>query len=195
MQNILTSVFAFLATNVDDIFVLMLFYGSAKYKPIQIVLGQYLGIFALVLIAFIGAYIGTFMDQRYIGLLGLFPIYLALRQVLQLLKKDSEENQEAGCPFDMLAIAGVTIANGGDNIGVYIPLLTTFTVVEKIQFVVVFIAMVYMLCILANYLALHPMLTTPIKRYGHIIMPVILFLLGVFILYESETHSLVMCGD
>jgi cadmium resistance protein CadD (predicted permease) len=42
---------AFVATNIDDIFVLMLFYANSKFKPFQIVLGQYLGIGLLVSIS------------------------------------------------------------------------------------------------------------------------------------------------
>ena len=43
---------AFVATNIDDIFVLMLFYANSKFKPFQIVLGQYLGIGLLVSIEY-----------------------------------------------------------------------------------------------------------------------------------------------
>lgn len=57
LNNIITSIVAFASTNVDDIFILMLFYGSRKFKPFKIILGQYLGIAILVITSFIGAYI------------------------------------------------------------------------------------------------------------------------------------------
>ena len=35
---------AFIATNIDDIFVLMLFFSSFKFHKFQVVVGQYLGL-------------------------------------------------------------------------------------------------------------------------------------------------------
>src|SRR5687768_7016453 len=141
LENIITSLLAFISTNIDDIFILMLFYGQRQQKPVDIMLGQYLGIGTLVLVSFVGAAIGSLIDQMYIGLLGLFPIYLALKHVLQQKEGDDEIPMRAG--LGIIAIAGVTIANGGDNIGVYVPLLTTMTLAKKVYMVVVFAIMTY----------------------------------------------------
>jgi cadmium resistance protein CadD (predicted permease) len=92
----------------------------------------------------------------------------------------------------VFAIAGITIANGGDNIGVYIPLLTTMAPIEKIQMVIVFVVLVYVWCMAAKKLAGHPPIARQLDRYGHIMMPIVLFLLGIFILYESSTLSLLL---
>jgi cadmium resistance protein CadD (predicted permease) len=167
-----------------------LFFGGGKYKSSAIIAGQYLGIATLVLIAVAGSFIGSFIDQRHIGFLGLFPIYLAVRQVIELLKGEDNAEDKADIPLKsagMLAIAGVTIANGGDNIGIYIPLLTTLDTWAKIQLVIIFALMTYLWCIFAKYLSHHPLLAKSLNKYGHIIMPVVLFLLGVFIIYESES--------
>jgi cadmium resistance protein CadD (predicted permease) len=193
IQNIITSILAFVSTNIDDIFILTLFYGTKKYKSAEIITGQYFGITALVVISLIGSLIGNFIDHRYIGFLGLFPIYLAIRQILGLMKGEGDQANQTGLVnkhFGIFAIAGVTIANGGDNIGVYIPLLTTLTGQEKIQFVIVFLVMVYLWCLAARYLAYHPLLATSLNKFGHVIMPIVLFLLGTFIIYDSESLSL-----
>jgi cadmium resistance protein CadD (predicted permease) len=190
-QNVLTAVLAFISTNIDDLFILTLFYGSGKYRSAQIMGGQYLGIFTLVVISFIGSFVGNFMDQRYIGFLGLFPIYLAIKQIVELLKNETgDESEIAARNLGIIAIAGVTIANGGDNIGVYIPLLTTLTTLAKLQFVSIFLFMVFIWCLVAKYLAHRPLIAKSLRRYGHIIMPGVLFLLGVFILYESKSMLL-----
>jgi cadmium resistance protein CadD (predicted permease) len=134
LKNILTSILAFVATNVDDIFILMLLYGNRKIKPANILVGQSLGIATLLGLSFIGAYVADFVDQRYVGLLGLFPIYLAVREIIAQWKTKSEDDSEVPTHVtSVFAIAGITIANGGDNIGVYIPLLTTMAPIEKIQ--------------------------------------------------------------
>jgi cadmium resistance protein CadD (predicted permease) len=188
LENIITSLLAFVSTNIDDIFILMLFYGRRKQKPIDIVLGQYLGIGTLVLVSFVGAAIGSLIDQKYIGLLGLFPIYLALKNVQQQGKWNDEVPLRTGA--GIIAIAGVTIANGGDNIGVYVPLLTTMTVVAKVYMVVVFAMMTYVWCMAARYLARHPVVASYLDRFGNIITPLVLFGLGIFILWESGSFLL-----
>jgi cadmium resistance protein CadD (predicted permease) len=192
MQTILTSLLAFIATNIDDIFILMLFFGSRKFKNSSVFIGQHIGMAVLVALSFAGAFIGNFIDQRYIGLLGLFPIYLAVRQLYQLIYNGKDDDDtELPATSGVLAIAGVTIANGGDNVGVYIPLLATMTLSDQVQMIIVFAILTYVWCLLGKYLAAHPLIAKRLDRYGHIVMPIVLFLLGVFILFESRTFGLV----
>jgi len=192
MEMIITSVLAFISTNIDDIFILMLFYGSRRFTSSTIVLGQYLGITSLVVIALIGSFVGNFIDQRYIGLLGLFPIYLAIKGFISLLKHEEHgEGPEAEAKATgIVSIAGVTIANGADNLGVYIPLFTTMTYGEKVQMIVIFGLMTYLWCMAGKYLSARPLVAKQIDKFGHIIMPVVLLLLGVFIIIESGTPGL-----
>ena len=58
MEIIITSLIAFASTNVDDIFVLMFFFGNSRYKTKEVVIGQYVGIIALIGISFIGSFVG-----------------------------------------------------------------------------------------------------------------------------------------
>ena len=44
MEIIFTSLFAFASTNLDDIFILALFFGSRQFSDKAIVLGQFVGI-------------------------------------------------------------------------------------------------------------------------------------------------------
>lgn len=193
LQSIVTSILAFASTNIDDIFILMLFFVLKQYSLPKIVLGQYIGVFTLVVISFIGVFIGGLIDPRYVGLLGLFPIYLAIKQIIENIKAKSELNEEVQVSEKTpgaFAIAGVTIANGGDNIGVYVPFFSTLEGQETIILLVVFAAMIYLWCLIAQYLALHRLLATSLDKYAHLIMPLVFFALGAFILYESESLTL-----
>ena len=199
LQNLITAILAFASTNVDDIFILILFFGNRRLRPFTIITGQYLGIAALVVTALAGAYLGGFFDPRYVGLLGLFPIYLAIKQCIELLrtnsgKSDAEQDptiSTTGVLSGILAVTGVTIANGADNIGVYIPLLATLSAAEKIQLVIVFAILILVWCLLAKYLASRPLIARQPGRYGHVIMPVVLLILGAYILIESNSLSLI----
>ena len=46
---------AFVATNIDDLFILMLFFSSPNFQKGQVVIGQYLGIGMLVIISTVGS--------------------------------------------------------------------------------------------------------------------------------------------
>jgi len=187
LESIVAAVLAFVSTNIDDIFVIMLFFGSKRFNAVQIVAGQYLGIVALVVISFIISLVGHFVEPKYIGLLGLFPIYLAIKQFIDLFRGNAhdEEAKLVENKMGILTVAGVTIANGSDNIGVYVPLLAKFNVIETSVLAVVFTAMTLIWCYLGIFLSTRPLLASAIEKYGHIVMPAVFLLLGVYIIWES----------
>jgi cadmium resistance transport/sequestration family protein len=194
MEIILTSILAFASTNIDDLFILTLFFGDKRYKASDIYLGQYLGIIALIAMSFIGSLIGNFVEGKYIGLLGLFPIYLGIVQFISLIKGKSDEEeleqQEKRSKIGMLSIATVTIANGGDNIGTYVPLFASLSPADKSIMTGIFLGMVFIWLTAARYLTKHPLVAKTIARYGHIITPIVLCLLGLFILKENGSFDL-----
>src|SRR5688572_26350534 len=93
MELLITSAIAFMSTNIDDIFVLILFYGNKKFKHLEIITGQFLGILSLIAISLIGSLVGLFIDEAYVGLLGLVPIYLGVRAIWRLFKNRTESGQ------------------------------------------------------------------------------------------------------
>ena len=192
MELIITSIIAFASTNIDDIFILMLFFANKEYKRKDVILGQYLGIIALIVISFIGSLIGLIIDQKYVGLLGLMPIYFGVRSIIKLIQdrgkiEQAKAKSSTNESNKMLSVTAVTFANGGDNIGIYIPLFATLLIQQKIIMIAIFLIMVAIWCIAARYLSKHRTIANAIDKYGHIITPAVLILLGVYILYESGT--------
>ncbi|HKB67575.1 MAG TPA: cadmium resistance transporter [Pyrinomonadaceae bacterium] len=64
------AVVAFAATNVDDVFVLTLFFAQKNLKRWHVVVGQYLGLGGLITISLAGYFARLFIPHRWIGLLG-----------------------------------------------------------------------------------------------------------------------------
>jgi cadmium resistance transport/sequestration family protein len=192
IEIVITAFLAFVSTNIDDIVILTLFFGSRKYSARQIVLGQYLGILSLVVASYFFSRVGNFINPQYIGLLGLFPIYLSIKQFIALLKANTEDTQRQLnlSRTGIISVAGVTIANGSDNIGVYVPLFATMKNHQLLIVVVIFVVMTGLWCMLGKYLASHPILAKSISKFGHVIMPVVLLLLGVYIMFESGAVNL-----
>lgn len=194
MTLLVTAILAFVSTNIDDLFILTLFFGDQQRRQRDIVIGQLLGIASLIAISLTGSMIGLLIDLRFVGLLGFLPCYLGIKGLLQLWQNrtqtDNDSTEELQTKNSIPAVAAVTIANGGDNIGIYIPLFATMTGTEKGLTTFVFLIMTVAWCIIAKTLARHPWLKEPLDKYGHRITPVVLFFLGIFILFESHSLSL-----
>lgn len=114
---------AFVATNIDDLLILIAFFANSRFPLPQIVLGQYAGMSALLAIGVIGSLIALIVPNNLIGLIGIFPIAIGIKELLELRKKDEESAKElprsrwlAYLPF--LTVAAVT-SSGGEEIGIY----------------------------------------------------------------------------
>jgi cadmium resistance transport/sequestration family protein len=196
MEIIITSVLAFISTNIDDIFILTLFFGNKRFKPREIIIGQYLGIIALIAISLVASLAGLVIDKMYIGLLGLIPIYLGLKGLISLFKKSGNEEADEELNLNnnrsnIFTVAGVTIANGGDNIGIYTPIFAALSIPGTVTMLIVFMVMTLVWCLIAKYLTTHQYIARVIDKYGHMITPFVLIGLGVFILYESNSFDIV----
>ena len=192
MELVLTSIFAFASTNIDDIFLLILYFGSRKYSDSSIIVGQYLGLLILIVISFIGSLSELILDPRHIGFLGLIPIYLGIKGLANRNKKEDENGERQNMRFKapVLAIAAVTFANGGDNIGIYIPLFVSFNLWQRLIMIFIFLMLIIVWCLFAKYLTRHPLMRKTIDKYGHMLTPYVLIFLGIYILYESQTYKL-----
>lgn len=183
---------AFVATNIDDLFILMLFFSSPNFQKGQVVIGQYLGIGMLVIISTIGSLLALVVPQYLIGLLGLVPISIGIIRLIQLRKsgnpvpRQKTERTSRWHQLSMLTVAAVTFSNGADNIGIYTPLFAKYNSVSEVIFIcLIFMIMTAIWCFVAYYLVSHPLIANRIRRTGHIIFPLVLIGLGVFILTSS----------
>src|SRR5215469_3709271 len=77
-----SSVTTFTATNIDDFLLLTLFF--ARRTPARrIVAGQYLGFSAIILLSLIGVVAALAIPHRWNRALGLLPLALGIKQLLQ----------------------------------------------------------------------------------------------------------------
>jgi cadmium resistance transport/sequestration family protein len=201
---------AFIATNIDDIIILLLFFAQvdANFRRRHIVVGQYLGFTLLIFASLPGFFGGLVVPREWIGLLGLLPIAIGLKQLLNR-QADTEDVQTVTGEFESPSppkhkksflstvfspqtykVAAVTVANGGDNISIYIPIFAGSTLIRLGVILCVFFLMVGVWCAIAFSLTRHPAIARVLSRYGHVIVPYVLIALGLFILYERGSFSL-----
>jgi len=131
---------SFAATNIDDIFVLMMFFSSSTFPVRHVIVGQYIGIGLLVSISALGSFISLVIPSYIMGLLGIAPIVIGVKKLVTFKRKNesgpkSEEAAQDKEKSNNLAFAGVaavTFSNGGDNIGVYTPLFAKYNAASQI---------------------------------------------------------------
>jgi cadmium resistance transport/sequestration family protein len=199
LTAISTGMTAFTATNLDDILILLLFFSqvNAVFRRRHIVFGQYLGFTALVFASLPGFFGRLIFPPDWIGMLGLLPIAIGLSRLLNPETDDSEaeaelEQSESSFFSSFLSpqtysVAAVTVANGGDNIGIYVPLFASNTLESLAVILAVFFAMVGVWCYAAYRLIQMRAIADTLTRYGNQLVPFVLIGLGIAILVKSGT--------
>jgi cadmium resistance transport/sequestration family protein len=188
--TLLTAVGVFAGTNVDDIIVLTVLFLSARASGLprvwQVWVGQYAGIAVLVAVSAVAALGLTIVPDEWVGLLGLVPFALGLRGLIAAIRARGQDEPPApAVATGLMSVAGVTIANGADNISVYTPLFRTIGVTNSLVTVVVFTALIAVWCLAGSWLGSHRKVIAVVQRYGHWIVPAVFMLIGAVIVLES----------
>ena len=183
-QVIITAVLAFVATNVDDIFVLLLLFSIAgANKAYKIIFGQYLGIGILTLISLLGAIGLGLLPGWCLRLLGFVPFAIGLRAWLSRKRDgDGDGEEDIVATPEVLGTAMLAIANGADNLGVYLPLFAGYRADQSLLVVLVFAIMTGVWCLLGKRLADLPVVRHALHRYRSVLIPWVLMMLGLYIL-------------
>jgi cadmium resistance transport/sequestration family protein len=202
-------IIAFTATNIDDIIILLIFFSQVdvNFRPWHILLGQYLGFAAIIIASLPGFFGGLVVQREWIGLLGLLPIAIGLQQLIY--RKEETATVQISSDFrqstatnpilsfllsvlhpQTYKVAAVTVANGGDNISIYIPLFAGHNLASLGVILGIFFIMVGVWCAIAYFLSRQPTIAYILNRYGQAIVPFVLIGLGLFIMYERGTFTL-----
>ena len=195
LSSALQAVGLFLVTNIDDIIVLSLFFARGagqRGTTTKIVVGQYLG-FGGILLASVAVTFGAglFLPDDAIPYFGLIPLLLGAFAAWQVWRNgDDDDDTVANKPVSALTVAAVTFANGGDNIGVYVPVFLAVGTAALVAFCVVFLTLVVVLVLAAKFVATRKPIAEVLERWEHILFPVVLIGLGLVILYSGGAFGL-----
>jgi cadmium resistance protein CadD (predicted permease) len=186
------AVVLFVSTNVDDLLLLIAFFADSRFRAREIVAGQYAGVAVLFMVSAAGSLVSLVIPKAYLGLLGIFPILVGIAKLLELRHdptKTPVAKPRTSSYGNIAGVALVAIASGGDNIGVYVPAFAVHSSSQIAVIALVFVVMVALLCLLAQRMVSHPRLGAPLRRYGHILAPLVLIAIGVLIIYEAGSVS------
>ncbi len=185
---------AFVASNIDDTFILIMLFSTFSFHVRHVFIGQFLGIEILVIISTLGSLIALVVPLFVIGLMGFIPIAIGIKSLLDLREQDQISKETAQINkrgyLSFLTLAAVTISNGGDDIGVFTPLFAKYNSTGEVTILVtIFMAMTAVWCVITYYLVNHPVIATRVRKVGHILTPFVLIGLGIFILTSSFSQA------
>ena len=177
----------FAVTNIDDLIVLALFFARARAAGGSgggIVLGQYLGFLVILAACLAGTFGAGQLSDHDIGYLGIVPILLGLWTAWRGWRSGADR-PPAGTSW--WVVAGVTVANSGDNIGVYVPAFAGRPAGVLAGFLLIFLLLVAVWCLLGRLLTAHPVMIAVLGRWGDLLTPIALIAIGCVILVEHGT--------
>jgi cadmium resistance protein CadD (predicted permease) len=201
-QAVAAACSTFAITNIDDIFVLVTFFAESSTNksmtPFRIVLGQYIGFTAIIVVSLIGFGIAFVIPSEPIGFLGLLPILLGVWKILGLLlpKEERDDGDGVGegaranrdCMRSVLVVASVTIMNGGDNIGTYIPMFSQVRGPQIAIFIVTYYILLGLWCLVAFLIMKQKHVLKVAEKYANKVVPFLYIGLGIFITYQSHAY-------
>lgn len=197
LEVLSVAVAAFVATNIDDLFILMLFFSKQSFPRYHIIIGQYVGMGFLIGVSLAGSLIALVIPHNLIGLIGFIPIAIGIKELVELRKRgyvDYDGNTKIAkhlsrnrwasyLPF--LTVATITFS-GGEEIGVYTSVFAiynslpeTFTVISVVMILTGF------WCAIAAYLVNHTLIAARFRRIADEALPFVLIALGIYVLIEA----------
>lgn len=189
IETIGLALVVFASTNVDDFFLLLAFFADGRSRKSQVVLGQYLGTGLLVVLSLAIASGTMFLPRGWIDYLGILPLLIGVKELLQLRQQDDPDKRQHLVDTALesrrssLVIAGLAIANGADNIGVYTPLFAKMGNQDIAVMVTTFTVLIGVWCVITHWLA--KTRHAVIRRTSGLrfITPIVLILVGLWILF------------
>jgi cadmium resistance protein CadD (predicted permease) len=199
LSELLTAIVAFASTNVDDLLLLSSLFMDSELRTGSVVSGQFVGMSLLVLISILAAHLMVSIPTGWIGLLGFIPLCLGVLRLKKLFRtrslkpaagpKESEfvGKEQIRVPWmhSEVALATLlTLANGGDNLSVYVPL---FAVQREFVplYAAVFGVMTAVWCLLGYFLTNNHIFHNRLRRYAGFAIPWILIGIGLKVLWQA----------
>ncbi len=185
----------FVGTRIDDIVTLAVLNMSSRAqgrpKRWQIWAGMYAGMTAVVLLSLLAAIGLTVVPQGWIWVLGLIPLLLGVRSLIIAIRARNVGDQASPAVVTggLTGVIGLAIANGGDDVGVYMPVFRALDVRDVALTIVVFAVGVAVWCLMGAWLVSHRRVTGVIQMWGHWIIPAVFVLIGVYVFYKAGLFS------
>jgi cadmium resistance protein CadD (predicted permease) len=203
LSELLMAIVAFVSTNVDDLLLLASLFADADLGTASVVAGQFIGMSLLVFVSMLAAHLMVSIPLGWAGFLGFFPLGLGIARLAKVLGRSGgkrlpwlkrpefvgrEQLRISWLKSKAALAALLTVANGGDNLSVYVPLFALQGACVPL-YVMSFGVMTAIWCWIGYSLTKHSLFRGKLKRHAEVIVPWVLILLGVKIVLNGVSRG------
>lgn len=183
---------AFIATNLDNLLLLVAMYARYAERPGTVTAGYVFGMLLICLAALLLGETGDYIPLDWLGLLGLVPMTLGILALWKLFRRSAAETADSFGESDsrrtiFSLLASTQLSNGADTIITFTILFAESGDPADYLLVPTFLAMIGVFAGLAYYSVKQAKLGQVLRRYGQYVTPFILILVGFYILSNTAT--------
>ena len=183
---------AFIATNLDNLVLLVALYSRYKQHSGLVAFGYITGMIIIGAISVAVGEVGDFIPVTYLGYLGVVPIMLGITALIRLARgtQSGEASSFATSTSSRAIFVTVVLtqlSNSADSIITFSALFADSLDATDYLIAPTFLAMSVIFAWLAYYLQNHRSLSQVLDRYGHYLTPFILILVGFYILANTAS--------
>lgn len=176
---------SFVATSLDNLLILVGLLGDSQQRA-EVASGYLTGMLFVVTAA-MGLSMATHqLPADYLGYLGVIPIGLGAWHLLELGRR-SQSRDRTRPGGGLVSVALVTVAASGDSLATFVALLSDSAIPLAIPILATIAACSFGWLALARYVSRHESVVRVLRRGGAYLMPVLLVVIGTYILLDSPT--------
>jgi cadmium resistance protein CadD (predicted permease) len=181
---------AYASSNVDNLLVLTVLYADRSLAPRQAIAGTFLGFVVINAIALSAARLAASVPLPLLGVLGLIPLGLGLRALV--LRTRRAPASASTRPLTLwggptLFVAVTMLANGADNVSLFVPLWARLPLAAAAGFALLSSALSPGLAWLARGLSHHLRLEHVVRALGALSMPALFMGIGFYVFVSNGT--------
>ena len=181
---------AFVSTNLDNLIVLTALLAVAERRA-PVLAGYGMVMLGVVGVALALALLGRVIPVEAVGLLGLVPLTMGIRGLLRRGGDGAESPSVAAARGGVGAVVAGLAPLSGDSLAVMVPLLAENPPRLQLVSTTAWCAMALLSAVLAALLVSMPGPRETLARVGTRIMPLLMIVLGLYILADTPTDVLV----
>lgn len=183
---------AFIGTNLDNLVLLASMYSRYERQTWIVTAGYFAGMILIGFITLAIGELGEIIPLTYLGLLGLIPMTMGVFSLWKLFRNTSAVNIASASAGDsrvavFFVLVSTQLSNSADSIMTFSALYADSSDASDYIIAPTFLAMTGAFSGVAFYAVKHPNLSRFLGHYGQYVTPLILILVGYYIL--SNTAS------
>ena len=183
---------AFIATNLDNLILLVSLLARYRQQIPNVVAGYFSCVLILGAMGFAIGAAANLAPVEYLGLLGIAPITIGIIELIRMRQHgvgviESEDKSNERMRDAFTATLFIQLANGVDTVVTFGALFTDSTRAVDMLIVFTIAAMAVIFVFVALYAIRHPVFRDIMERYAYRVTPFILIAVGAYILVNTAT--------